>query len=52
MIKKSKKGVVIFIADDTASLNEPYHYSVDSEVIRLINLDEAVEHYKFDTVEA
>jgi hypothetical protein len=52
MVKKSKRGVVIFIADDTTFLNEPYHYSVDTEVIRLINLDEAIEYYKFDAVEA
>jgi hypothetical protein len=52
MIKKSKRGVVIFIADDTTFFNEQYQFSVDSEVIRLVNLDEATEYYKFNTVEA
>jgi hypothetical protein len=53
LIKESKKGVVIFIADDMTILNhkkEPYHFSVDSEYIRLINLDDAIEFYKFDTL--
>jgi hypothetical protein len=44
ILKKSKKGVVIFLADDTVSLHDErtssYEYSVDSEVIKIFNFDE------------
>jgi hypothetical protein len=44
MVKKSKRGVVIFIADYTVSLHDertsPYEYSVDGEVLKIFNLNE------------
>jgi len=50
LLKTSKRGIAIFITDEmindlhTGKL-EPYKFSVDDEVIRLANLDAAVEHY-------
>jgi len=46
LIKKSKLGVVIMLANEVVTLfdgrEEQYFFSVDSEVIRLINLDEEI----------
>lgn len=48
MQKKSKRGIVILLADEMTILNkkeELYHFSVESEYIRLINLDDAIIQY-------
>jgi len=54
-LKKSKRGIAIFIMDEMCvnmnGTTEPYHSSVDSEVIRFINLDDAVELYEKQTYE-
>lgn len=54
MVKKTKRGIAIFIVDEMITNlkgeKEHYHSSVDCEVIRLINLDDAIEYYKYDTV--
>jgi hypothetical protein len=46
VVKNSKLGVVIMLANEIVThldgSEEPYNFSVDSEVIRLINLDEAI----------
>ncbi len=48
ILKNSKLGVVIMLADEIVTKfdgsKEPYQFSVDSEVIRLINLDEAINN--------
>lgn len=55
MVKKAKRGVAIFIVDEMVTnlkgVKERYHSSVDSNIIRMINLDDAIEYYKFDTVD-
>jgi hypothetical protein len=48
ILKRSKKGVVIFIADEKVNdlftgAPTPYKFSVDCEVIRFANLDAAVD---------
>jgi hypothetical protein len=46
LLKTAKRGIAIFIADEEITdLDIPYKFSVDDEVIRLANLDTAVEHY-------
>lgn len=50
ILKNSKRGIVIMIADETwtnigTGEPEPYKFSVDDEVIRFANLDAAVEYY-------
>ena len=53
MAKRSKRGVVIFLGKETTILNhktEPYQFSVDSEYIRVINLDDAVEYFIYNNL--
>lgn len=56
MAKKTKRGLVYFVVDEMVDdffKKEKKHYysGVDAEIIRLINLDDAIEYYKFDTVD-
>ena len=55
MVKNTKRGIVIFIIEEEhgelfSGYFEKHHFSVDTEYICLINLDDAVEYYKFDTL--
>jgi hypothetical protein len=46
LLKNSKRGIVIFLADDIGEkISSEYKYYVDSEIIRLSDLDEEVEKY-------
>ena len=51
IVKKSKRGIVIFLADEMVYAKDkgvPMHYysGVDADCIRFTNLDEVVERYK------
>jgi hypothetical protein len=57
-LQNNKRGIVIFLADefvtDFGNINGEklhYHYSVDTTVIRMINLDEEIEKYNTEIID-
>ncbi len=59
-LQKSKRGIVIFLADEfIAGISDfsdekiklHFHYSVDTTVLRLANLDEEVEKYNIEMLD-
>lgn len=53
LLKKSKRGLVIFIVDEMVAsylidkgIPLRYHFSVDTDCIRIANLDAVIERYK------